>query len=390
MNINWLKSGNFNTSVSQVKSNEQGKQKGSLTKQTLLKTAISMGIVIIASTGLGYFQVISRVTEQSLLQLEQYVKLRAQRERAIFTLAEDNHVVLKQALLDKLKALGDRDPQAEFNRLFVTYKDGSLRNRPEKFELEKTPGVFLGKNVKIDADMRRRVLAYYDTLSAYGPAWANRFANSYTQIPENGMVMYMHEYPWALKAPSRESFRVTDDESFQITRPINDPERKTVWTGIYYDQVAAAWMASCVTPLDVGGRHIATIGHDILIGDLRDRTLNENLKGTHNIIFRKDGRLVAHPELMEEIQKRNGQFTIQESNNSHLRKIFNLITNQPNKGVIDNSEYGEYIAVTTINEPDWYLVTVYPKYLLTQEAFATAQLILILGLGALIIQITVV
>ena len=390
MNINWLKNRNLHKSVHQIKSNEQGKQRGSLTKQTLIKTAISMGIVIVASTGLGYFQVISRVTEQSLLQLEQYVKLRVQRERAIFTLAEDNHVLFKQALLDRLKALGNRDPRAEFERLFVTYKDGTLRNRPEIFELEKTPGVFLGKNVKIDADMRRRVLAYYDTLSAYGPAWANRFANTYTQIPENGMVMYMHEYPWALKAPSRESFRVTDDESFQITRPINDPERKTVWTGIYYDQVAAAWMASCVTPLDVDGRHIATLGHDILIGDLRDRTLNETLKGTHNIIFRKDGRLVAHPDLMEEIQKGNGQFTIQESGDSHLRKIFNLITEQSEKRVINNYEHDEYLAVTTINEPDWYLVTVYPKSLLNQEAFTTARLILILGLSALIIQIAVV
>ena len=390
MNINWLKKRNLHKSVDQIQNHKQGKQEGSLTKQTLIKTAISMGIVIVASTGLGYFQVISRVTEQSLLQLEQYIELRAKRERAIFTLAEDNHVVLKKALLDKLKALGNRNPRAEFNRLFVKYKDGSLRNRPEIFEVDKTPGVFLGKNVKIDADMRRRILAYYTTLSTYGPAWRNRFANTYTQIPENGMVMYMHEYPWALKAPSRESFRVTDDESFQITRPINAPERKTVWTGIYYDQVAAAWMASCVTPLDVDGRHIATLGHDILIGDLRDRTINETLKGTYNILFRKDGRLVAHPDLMEEIQKGNGQFTIQESENSNLRKIFQLVTEQSGEKVIDNYKYDQYLAVTKITEPNWYLVTVYPKSLLNQEAFATARLILFLGLGALVIQITVV
>ncbi|MBW4645646.1 MAG: response regulator [Goleter apudmare HA4340-LM2] len=349
-----------------------------------------MGIVIVASTGIGYFQVISRVTDQSLVQLRQYVKLRAQRERSIFTLAEDNHVLLKQSLLERLKGLGNRDPKVEFDRLFTTYKDGTIRNRPEIFKLDKTPGVFLGKNVKVDADMRRRVLAYYDTLSAYGPAWRNRFANSYTQIPENGMVMYMHEYPWALKAPSRESFLVTDDESFQITRPIYSPERKTVWTGIYYDQVAAAWMASCVTPLDVDGKHIATLGHDILIAELRDRTLNDVLKGTYNIIFRKDGRLVVHPALIQEIKQTNGQFSIGQSGDAHLRRIFHLVTNTSVNRVIDNSEYDEYLAVTTIDEPDWYLVTVLPKSLLTQEAFAAARLILLLGLGALVTEIIVV
>lgn len=364
--------------------------KGSLTKQTLIKTALSMGVVIIASTGIGYFQVISRVTAQSLNQLEQYVKLRAQRERAVFTLAEDNHVILKRALLEHLKTFADRDPKAEFDSLFAQYADGSTRNRPEVFKIDQTPGVFLGKNVNIDAEMRRRIVAFYQTLSAYGPAWRNRFANTYTQIPENGMIMYMHENPWALRAPSRESFRVTDDESFQITRKEYNPERKTVWTGIYWDQVAAAWMASCVTPLDINGKHVATLGHDILIGELRDRTINDALPGTYNMIFRKDGRLVAHPELMEKITQSNGAYSIAESQDIHLRRIFDRVTQGPGNQVIDHPEYNEYLAVTTIDEPGWYLVTVLPKSLLTREALVTAQLILLLGLAALLSEIVVV
>ena len=182
MNRSWLKGMKLRVSVPHAESNDQDKRKGSLTTPTLIKTALSMGVVIIASTGIGYFQVISRVTAQSLAKLEQYVGLRAERERAIFSLAEDNHVLLKQALLEGLKAQGDRDPKAEFDQLFVTYKDGTIRNRPEIFNIDKTPGVFLSKNVKVDADMRRRVMTYYETLRAYGPAWRNRFANSYTQI----------------------------------------------------------------------------------------------------------------------------------------------------------------------------------------------------------------
>ncbi len=390
MNRNWLKAMKLTLSVPPSESKTSNKSKGSLTRLTLIKTALSMGVVIIASTGIGYFQVISSATAQSLSQLEQYIGLRAQRERAIFSLAEDNHVLLKQALLERLKTQGDRDPQAEFNQLFVTYKDGTIRNRPELFNLDKTPGLFLAQNVKVDADMRRRVIAYYETLSAYGPAWRNRFANSYTQIPENGMVMYMHEYPWALKAPSRKSFHVTDDESFQITKKNYNPDRKTVWTGIYYDQVADAWMASCVTPLDVNGRHIATLGHDILIDELRERTINDALEGTYNMIFRQDGRLVAHPQLMEEIQRGNGQFSIAKSEDPLLRQIFEIATQQEETRIVDNSGYNQYLAITTIDEPGWLLVTVFPKSLLTREAFATARLILILGLTALVIEIIVV
>lgn len=350
-----------------------------------------MGMVIVASTAISYFQIISRITANSLTQLEQYIKLRSERERSIFTLAEDNHRLLKQALLEQLKAEEERDPKAEFDQLFVRYPDGSTRNRPELFKLDKTGGLFLGKNVNIDTEMQRRIVAFYKTINAYGPAWRNRFANTYTQIPENGMIMYMHEYPWSLKAPSNESFRVTDDESFQITRDIYDPERKTVWTGIYYDQVAVAWMASCVTPLDVDGKHIATLGHDILIDDLQKRTINDGLKGTYNMIFRADGRLVAHPELMQSIQKGNGQFSIAQSGDAHLRRIYQLVTTHKHDNIIiDNSDYDEYLGVTRIDEPNWYLVTVFPKSLLTQEAFATARMILLLGLGAILIEIIIV
>ncbi len=370
---------------------EDNQFQGSLTQQTLLKMAISIGVVILASTGIGYFHLVSRITRETLAQLEDYVLLRVQRERAIFTLAEDNHQIFKQALMERLEADENYDPYSEFYNLFVRNEDGTIRNHSDTFEMEKHPGVFLGGNVTIDADMRRRVVAYYNTLSAFGPAWRNRFANTYTQIPENGMVMYMHEYPWAMRAPSRPSFRVTDDESFQITRPINDPERKTVWTGIYYDQVADAWMVSCVTPLDLEGRHIATIGHDILIDELLQRTLGDAIEGTYNIIFRGDGRLVVHPELMEQIQQKDGKFNIQEYFDPHLRRIFQLATQNSNKKVIiDHRQYDEYLAVTQIDEPDWYLVTVLPKSLVEREAFATARLILLMGLTLLLVEIVVV
>ena len=365
--------------------------KESLTRQTLYKTAFSIGIVIVASTGIGYFQLVSRITSETLTQLEKYTQLRASRERAVFTLAEDNHVLLKQDLLNRLASEPTNSPEVAFDQLFEVLEDGTIRNRPERFDLETTPGVFLGKNVNVDTGMKRRVLAYFDLLSSYGPAWRNRFVNTYMQIPENGIAIYMPTYPWVENAPSDESFRVTDDESFFITDEEHNPQRKTVWTGIYYDQVAKAWMASGVTPVDVEGKHIATLGHDILIDELRERTLRETLEGTYNMIFRSDGRLVVHPELIEEIQNGNGQFSIAQSGDPHLRRIFELVTQRSGDAVvIDNPEDDEYLAATTIDEPGWYLVTVYPKALVKQKAFASARILLLLGLAALFVEIVLI
>ncbi|MBE9060602.1 hybrid sensor histidine kinase/response regulator [cf. Phormidesmis sp. LEGE 11477] len=377
--------------LSSKPSHVRGEIKKSLTRQTLYKTALSIGVVIIASTGIGYFQLMSRITSETLTQLEKYTQLRALRERAVFTLAEDNHIILKQSLLDRLASDPTDPPEVAFDQLFEVLEDGTVRNRSERFNLETTPGVFLGKNVDVDTRMKHRVLTYFDLLSSYGPAWRNRFVNTYMQIPENGIVIYMPTYPWVENAPSDESFRVTDDESFFITDEEHNPQRETVWTGIYYDQVAKAWMASGVTPVDLQGEHIATLGHDILIDELRERTLRETLEGTYNMIFRSDGRLVVHPELMEEIQDGNGQFSIAQSGDPHLRRIFELVTQRSSgEVVIDNPEGDEYLAATTIDEPGWYLVTVYPKALVKQKAFASARILLLLGVAALFVEIVLI
>jgi signal transduction histidine kinase/CheY-like chemotaxis protein len=364
--------------------------KKSLTRGILLQMAYSIGGVIVLSTGIAYFQLSSNITETSIRKVEKFTELRTNREQGIFQLAEDNQSTLKRALIDRL-ANAKRDPEDEFNGLFATMPDGTVRNRKKTFQKEKTPGLFLGKNVNINADMRSRVIAYYELLSSYGPAWRNRFVNTYMQIPENGIAIYMPSYEWSQNAPSDQSFRVTADESFYITDRQHNPSRETVWTGMYYDQVARGWMVSCVTPVDINGRHIATIGHDMFILELLERTNRDTLEGTYNIIFRKDGRLVSHPYLESKIKSEEGKYNIKTSNDEHLREIYDLVIgNIKDKGIINNQRYDEYLSFSTINGPDWLYVTVFPKSLIAKEAFQTSRLVLGLGLISLLIEIVVV
>jgi signal transduction histidine kinase/DNA-binding response OmpR family regulator len=361
---------------------------GSLTQQTLLKTALGLGIIIISSTAIAYHQLMARSKTEVLSQVERYAQLRSQRESAVFLQAESNHGLLKQALL---KRLADRNnAEANFDRELTRLPDGSIRNRLDRFDVKQTPGVFLGKNVEVTADMKFRVDTYFDLLSAYGPAWQNQFVNTYMQIPENGMAIYMPSYPWAQQAPSDQSFRVTADESFYITDQARNPERQTVWTGIYYDPVARAWMASCVTPVDRNGKHIATIGHDILINELQNRSNKDAIPGTYNLIFRADGRLVAHPSRMADIQKSGGKFNLTTANDAPLKRIFELSTRSKDSIIIENAADQQFLAVTHIQGPDWYLVTVLPKSLLQEKAFTIARSVLILGLLSLAIEILVI
>ncbi len=359
-----------------------------LARQTLLKMAVRVAVVIVASSAVSYFHIYSMLESQTREQLEKYVIERGQKESSLFALAEDNLAVLKQELLRQLKERENQDPREEFNQLFVKYKDGVTHNRLEGFDPTRQASIFIDDQVNIDAEVRRRVLIFYQLANKYGPAWLNRFPDTYFIAPENFSVAYwpsLSVSEWA-NADTYEP----GEEYFWITDKKHNPKQKTVWTGVYYDPLPKAWMVSCVSPVYIGDRHIATVGHDVLLNELIKRTVNDQLKGTYNIIFRKDGRLIAHPNLMNKIKDSKGKFDIHKSGDRHLQNIFQLIKNrQAGSVVVDNSLDDEYLAVTTIPGPDWYFVVVFPKSILSHQAMAIAEFVLILGFISLLVEILV-
>ena len=365
------------------------RRESSITRNTLIKMGVRIAVVIIASTTIAYYHMVSNLTEQSLSQLEKYVVERGYRERTLFSLAEDNHRIIKKEIVDELIQYGDSDPSEEFDGLFVKQLDGVTRNRSEIFDGTINPGVFVDNDLVIDADIRRRVLSFYKATTRFGPAWHNQFEDTYVTTPDNIMVIYWPEIPtWAqdantdLNMPSEEYVWVADEK--------HNPERETIWTGLFYDHVAKVWMVSCETPVYTKDRHIATIGHDITLNQLLDRTLNNHLEGATNMIFRDDGRLITFPGKTKEIKDKDGYFNIEESGDEHLKNIVEaVLSREGDRIIVENKADDEYIAVTRIEEPGWYFMTIIPKSVFAKQAFQTARFILLLGLFSLFIEITI-
>lgn len=366
---------------------EPSSKRTSIIRQTLINISFRIGLVIIIGTTLGYFHMIANLKEQALGQLEKYVIERGERERAIFVLAKDNHEVLRRAVLKSLEELGDIDPEFDFDRLFTKHKDGITRNRPDSFDGSRQAGVYIDENLIIDADIRRRVMVFYELCNSYGKAWHNRFQDTYITIPENIIVIYWPEHPtWCQDATT--SLYLPDEEYVWPADEKHNPHRRTVWSRVILDTVANQFILSGLTPIYVNNRHIGTIGHDITLNELLERTIHDHLEGAYNIIFRSDGRLIAHPERMNEIQTDSGSFDIMTSGDPHLKNIFKLVKNRPpGKTVLANPDSREYIAVVRIDEPDWYFLTVFPMSIIEKRAFSTARLILLLGAVSLLIEI---
>lgn len=363
----------------------------SLTQKTLLNMALRVTGVVLVSAGVSYIHVVSRLENQTQKQLEKYIKERGQQESATFQLAQDNLTLLRDRILQDLQQPIQPNFQAEFEQQFFPWKDGTRRNFPEalslkEFDSTRHASAYIGRDVQVTEELQRRLLTANSLISAYGAAWSNRFVDTYFVTPENAAINYWKGTPIALQAPP--DLYNPKEEYFYIADPQHNPARSVQWTGVYLDPSVNLWMVSAIVPVYQGDRFLGIVGHDVTLTDLIKNTIQDHLPGTYNLIFRSDGRLIAHPRYISELQKAQGKLKISDTNDSHLNHVFQLVTQaQPDLPVIDNTQDNEYLAVTRLSGPNWYFVTVYPKSLLSQSAWSTAQFILIAGVIALLVEV---
>ena len=269
--------------------------------------ALRITIVVLISTIISYAHVMSNLEIQTRQQLDKYITQRGQRESFIFQLSQDNVKLLSKNILEEIKKPIAKDLNTEFNNIHFHWDDGTIRNFPqdrpiEEFDSLNFPSSFVGKNIKIDDEHKQILLTAYKLVNSYGHAWSNRFAYTYFITPNNSMVVYREEIPWGIQANS--SLKINEEEYYYTADAKHNPEKKSVLTGLFYDATGNEWMVSALSPAyDKKNNLIGVSGQDIVLSDLMKNTINDKLPGAYNLIFHKDGRLIAHPKYMKEIME---------------------------------------------------------------------------------------
>jgi two-component system, NtrC family, sensor kinase len=372
-------------------------QARSLTRDTLLPMSGLIAAVVLCSTTASYFHL--RLTLETGVkdQLEKYVTERGQRENLLFKQAADNHKLLREELRRQLGNQDSQKVQQQFSQLVKPWPDGTLRNAPpdqpiEDFNTQSTATVFLGQNIKLTDDLKDRLVVFNGLANTYGPAWRNQFMALYFTLPENAITVYFPPSPWGLELAS--TMQLPQEDWFSIASAQRNPGRKTVWTSVFQDPISQTWFVTASTPVyDAQNRHLVTIGHDLALQELFDRTTQNHLKGTYNLILRADGKLIVHPRLMQQIQDAKGNFDVTTMGDDNLRRIFQQVSSartdlRTGVAVLENAVDQEFLAIAKLPDPDWYFITVYPKSLLNSQALSNAGIILGLGSLALLVEIS--
>jgi two-component system, NtrC family, sensor kinase len=374
-----------------VRSLSQSRNKSSLARKTLLNMVLRISGVMLVSTAFSYFHVMSTLETQTKQQLNKYITERGQRESFIFQLSQDNVKFLAEQILEELKQPNQTNVNAEFDKIYFPWNDGTIRNFPQnrpikEFDSSRFPNSFIGRRqTKIGTKDKQILLTAYKLISAYGPAWSNRFVDIYFVTSNNAGVNYWKGTPWGLEAKA--DTNVNKEEYYYAADEKHNPKRQPVWTGLYYDNAVNLWMVSALAPAYENNKLIGVAGQDIVLSELMNNTINENIPGTYNLIFQEDGRLIVHPKLMQEIKNEHGKLTISKLNDPILNRIFEVIKKADKEtGVVENIADGDYLAFTKIKSTNWYFVTVYPKSLLSKFALETVQFMLLAGIIALLIE----
>ncbi|MCA1941840.1 MAG: hypothetical protein LDL26_12665, partial [Caenispirillum bisanense] len=167
--------------------------------RTLRTVTLGISVVVLVATVLSYWQVHQGLETQALGGLKTYVEERRARESWPFNQAGRYLGIAAEAYDRQLSLTGFPDVRHRFDILFETRPDGTWRLRDQVFRDTGVTG-FIGKHVMVDDDLRRRLVAAYDVLLRFGPAWRETHVNLYAVLPENAVLMFWPDTPWALMA----------------------------------------------------------------------------------------------------------------------------------------------------------------------------------------------
>ena len=371
-----------------------------LAKQTLLKMCIRLSIVITLMSYISYHHIFDLLDQRVRNSLIEYITERGEKESKIFLDAERNHRFFKERFLEQWETRKNQTVSSEAEQLIVSLPDGTRRLYPPAFEgtprndgtVSRYISAYIGQDAPQTNEFLNKLILSYELVDRYGEAWSMEYANLYVSMPDNVNLVYWPEVNWGQYAEA--DLDVNKEEWVYVANHQNNPERDQVWTGLYYDQTADEWMVSLVSPVYQEDEHLINIGHDILLNKLFDSAFNDKLPGTENLIFRRDGRVIANQSLAEALEEHQGVLHAKDVNNDGIRQIIlhacALLENDAETPfVVESKEVDALIAVTKIEGPDWYFINIYPKSLLSSTAQQTALIVCLVGLFSLIVELII-
>ncbi|MCI0535018.1 MAG: ATP-binding protein [Verrucomicrobiales bacterium] len=352
-------------------------------QRILLQVAIGAGVVIAVATAVTYGIVYESAKQRALKHLETYVNERSRREEAGFKQVEANLALVRGQFLKRREGPIARNYEAQWNQRFELFPDGAWRSRTNFIDGRKFSTLWAHKNVTFTPELKTEVLRAQNICDELLPGWVDSFPSVYFVFPGWLNIGFDPRIPnWVWDTPA--DYDPSGLEWFQLAMPKEKPREGFSWTGVIEEPTTKQPIVSVYIPIEKDGRFVGSIGHDLFVNRLMEEGTRSDLPGAMHVIFRADGRLIAHPTKRKEILTSKGRLSMRESGEPALTSLYRAVVGRSERqfsGYDDASQ--SYYSIARLAGPEWFFLTTMPKDLLQRQAFQSARWVLWSGLLSL-------
>lgn len=356
----------------------------SLTTRTLIQLGSAVGCIIVVAACITYYLVFRAVEQRGLDHLNQYLEERVQRLEGEMEVIPKNLTIARDAFVERY---AQKDPPGfmdGWDRHFERNADGATRSKREFSDDYHYAPLWVHKDAVLDEDLKRRVLIMEEICLKFQPGWVHGFRSLYGFTSDQMAVLGFDPAlaNWIYTQPS--DYPVNTEEFGLVATRAANPERKIMWTGTTSNQGNSASLVSVVLPIELNGRHIISVGHDMLVDRLIGETERSEVTGMKHMIFRDDGRVIASPGRSKEIYDGQGKLNMKTAPDPAWRSLYAAIGGRP------DHQFSGYDASTDLHfsghrlaGPEWIYLSTLPRSVLRAQAFESTRWVLWSALASL-------
>ncbi|ACV27217.1 GGDEF domain-containing protein [Kangiella koreensis] len=338
----------------------------------------ALSIVILASI-VTFLTTYQSTREQYIQLLKQGIAPKLEKKRWQFDQVQSQADILGEQFLERYQQLM-ANPEASiaaFDKWYEETSPGVLRLKAEfnrgravDFDLFEDISTFAGlRKHPIDDELKVRIIAAQYTLNELGPAWQHQVANSHFSFPENIIVMYSQKEPWGLLADK--DLVITDFSVVKSTLQEFNPDRESLWTGLYYDISADFWAITYQKPVDLNGKHLVNASFDVGLSNLLQELIEKKQPNSEHLVLNNNGGLIAASNMSMSALNTHQVLTPDNYQEPLYEAIFRLLQEQPDlkDGMVLDEGIEEHLVIVNKTESlNWWYFTVYPRSEIQKQA----------------------
>jgi len=348
----------------------------SVTGRTLFYIIAGLFFILLGTSALNYSMTRSEVEKSLRIQMLDQIQRIGSSQQEYLLLGGDITSAIRDIALKELSSTPKYDVQKRYHRLYMRYPDGAIRNRPEFGDGSLFSTLWAPAKTKDDAAFQRLFVLFYDLCQEYGPVIRTRFLNLYFVTRSGANVAFDPETPnWVYDAPA--DYDPSDQNWVSYGLPENNPMRKPMVTPPEHDPIPNLDVVSIVTPLDINGAYVGSVGFTVRYDDLIKQFGKSIIPNSTQILFRADGVLLAHSDHRQEILAAGGKLGIRDLHDSKLNLVYQIAANAAEAPLVDYDAQNEfYYAITRLKGTDWYTANLVPASAVNNTAARATQWVL--------------